>query len=57
MVLAKKTVEKCKATLLFFEKWNVRSLSAKEKNEQLGRDCCAYNLDLVGIQEPKTNKA
>ena len=33
--------------------WNVQGLSAKEKKEQLGRDCNAYAIDLMCIQETK----
>lgn len=53
MVSLKKTAEKRKDTLFSFGTWNIRGLSAKEKKEQLGRDCRAYNLDLVCIQETK----
>lgn len=53
MVSLKKTAEKRKDTLFSFGTWNVQGLSAKEKTEQLSRDCRTYNLDLVCIQETK----
>ena len=53
MVSQKNTAGKRKNTQFSFGTWNVRGLSAKEKKQQLGRDCHAYKLDLVCIQETK----
>ena len=53
MVSQKNTAWKCTNMQFSFRTWNVRGLSVKEKNQQLGRDCHAYKLDLVCIQETK----
>ena len=54
MVLFKKSAKKQHSTSRFsIATWNVSELSAKEKKEQLGRDCSAYVLDLVCVQETK----
>ena len=33
--------------------WNVRGLNAAEKQQQLGRDCTKYHLNLTCLQETK----
>ena len=54
MMQFKKSAKKQHSTSRFsIATWNVRGLSAKEEKEQLGRDCSAYALDLVCVQETK----
>ena len=50
MVLFKKDRNRSRISIAT---WNVQGLSAKEKKEQLGRDCNAYAIDLMCIQETK----